>query len=100
NALVSAWRGARVGANPWGAPGLEWSVASPAPAYNFAVLPLVASRHPLWETHDDPARTSLRIGYRLADGREALAVTPLAAKPSAILKMPEDSCVPFVLALV
>ncbi|CAG9260754.1 Cytochrome c oxidase polypeptide I [Burkholderia cepacia] len=100
NALTSARRGVRASENPWGAAGLEWSVASPAPVYNFAVLPLVASRHPLWETRDDPARTSLRVGYRLADGREALAVTPLAAAPSAILKMPDDSCIPFVLALL
>ncbi|WP_175925501.1 cytochrome c oxidase subunit I [Burkholderia cepacia] len=100
NALTSARRGVRASENPWGAAGLEWSVASPAPVYNFAVLPLVASRHPLWETRDDPARTSLRVGYRLADGREALAVTPLAATPNAILKMPDDSCIPFVLALL
>ncbi|GBH24405.1 cytochrome c oxidase subunit I [Burkholderia vietnamiensis] len=100
NALVSARRGQRAGANPWGAAGLEWSVASPAPAYNFAVLPLVASRHPLWETRDAAQRSSMRVGYRLAHGREALAVTPLAAKPSAILKMPDDSCAPFVLALL
>ncbi|MBU9345188.1 cytochrome c oxidase subunit I [Burkholderia multivorans] len=100
NALVSARRGARAGDNPWGAPGLEWSVASPTPAYNFAVLPLIASRHPLWETRGEPRRSSLRVGYRLADGREALAVSPLAATPSAILKMPEDTCVPFVLSLL
>ena len=100
NALVSARRGARAGANPWRAAGLEWSVASPAPVYNFAVLPLVASRHPLWETRDDARRTSVRVGYRLADGREALAVTPLAATPDAILKMPDDTCLPFVLALL
>ncbi|MGK8205967.1 cytochrome c oxidase subunit I [Burkholderia cenocepacia] len=100
NALVSARRGVRAGENPWGAAGLEWSVASPAPVYNFAALPLVASRHPLWETRDDAQRSSVRIGYRLANGREALAVTPLAATPSAILKMPDDTCVPFVLALL
>ncbi|RQS12303.1 cytochrome c oxidase subunit I [Burkholderia sp. Bp9002] len=99
NALVSARRGARAGDNPWGAAGLEWSVASPTPVYDFAVLPLVASRHPLWETHAAPRRTSLRVGYRLHDGREALAVTPLAATPDAILKMPDDTCAPFVLAL-
>ena len=42
----------------------------------------------------------MRVGYRLADGREALAVTPLAATPDAILKMPDDTCLPFVLALL
>ena len=35
--------GERTGANPWGAPTLEWSVPSPPPPYNFAVLPTVRS---------------------------------------------------------
>ena len=42
-------RGAPAGPNPWDAPTLEWSIASPPPPYNFAVIPIVASRHPLWE---------------------------------------------------
>ncbi|ACR28635.1 cytochrome c oxidase subunit I [Burkholderia glumae] len=98
NALVSARRGRRAGANPWRAPGLEWSVPSPAPVYNFATLPLIGSRHPMWEPADAARRSSLQVGYRLHEGREALAVTPLAARPDAILKMPADSAVPFVLA--
>ncbi|KVM58935.1 cytochrome B [Burkholderia gladioli] len=100
NALHSLRRGRRAEADPWRAPGLEWSVPSPAPVYNFATLPLVASRHPMWEGATDAQRSSLRAGYRLHEGREALAVSPLAARPDAILKMPDDSCVPFVLALL
>ena len=43
--------------NPWDAPTLEWSIPSPPPEYNFAQLPLVESRYPLWDvTH--PERTS------------------------------------------
>ena len=38
-------RAARIaGANPWDAPTLEWSMPSPPPPYNFAVIPIVASR--------------------------------------------------------
>jgi cytochrome c oxidase subunit 1 len=34
--------------NPWEAATLEWSMASPPPVYNFAVIPAVHSRLPLW----------------------------------------------------
>ncbi|MFD1988898.1 cbb3-type cytochrome c oxidase subunit I [Paenibacillus nicotianae] len=32
----------------WDAHTLEWSIPSPAPEYNFAVVPVVDSRDPLW----------------------------------------------------
>jgi cytochrome o ubiquinol oxidase subunit I len=32
--------------DPWNASSLEWSVAAPAPAYNFPVLPEVTARNP------------------------------------------------------
>jgi cytochrome o ubiquinol oxidase subunit 1 len=35
--------------DPWNGRTLEWSVASPAPAYNFAVIPVVTTRDPFWE---------------------------------------------------
>ena len=41
--------GARAGNDPWDAWTLEWSTESPPPAYNFATLPVVRSRRPLWD---------------------------------------------------
>src|SRR5690554_1003111 len=41
--------------NPWNAATLEWAMPTPPPPYNFASLPQVDSRHPLWETPDLPA---------------------------------------------
>lgn len=35
--------------DPWDGRTLEWSVPSPAPAYNFAVIPIVTERDPFWE---------------------------------------------------
>jgi cytochrome c oxidase subunit 1/cytochrome c oxidase subunit I+III len=101
NLLVSLRRGKPAGANPWDAPTLEWSIPSPTPAYNFAVIPIVASRHPLWEDrlNESPERSSLSRGYRLSEGRETLATTVLDAQPDLILKMPGDSYAPLVLAL-
>jgi cytochrome c oxidase subunit 1 len=40
------------GANPWEAGTLEWTIPSPVPDYNFATLPRVSSRYPLWEGND------------------------------------------------
>lgn len=36
--------------DPWNGRTLEWSVPSPAPSYNFAVIPEVHSRDAWWET--------------------------------------------------
>jgi hypothetical protein len=101
NVLISLKRGGFAGDNPWDAATLEWSVPSPPKAYNFAVIPLVASRHPLWEDrlNESSARSSLDEGYLLLQGRETLATTPLDARPDLILKMPQDSYAPFYLGL-
>jgi cytochrome c oxidase subunit 1/cytochrome c oxidase subunit I+III len=102
NVLISRRNGERAGNNPWGAGTLEWAVSSPPPPYNFAVIPVVASRHPLWETrleHEGTGHSELQTGPVLDQGREAVATTPLDAQPDAILKMPEDSTVPFWLAM-
>jgi cytochrome c oxidase subunit I len=49
NLLISYFRGKTAGADPWDAWTLEWSTASPPPAYNFAVEPVVSSARPLWD---------------------------------------------------
>ncbi len=100
NVWRSRTRGAIAGPNPWDGPTLEWSVPSPPPPYNFATLPIVASRHPLWESwlQEGSGRTVLSGGPQLLDGRETFATTPLDAEPSAIMRMPGDSYLPFVLA--
>jgi cytochrome c oxidase subunit I len=56
NLIWSHLRGARSGNDPWDAWTLEWSTPSPPPAYNFAVIPTVRSRRPLWDLKhpDDP----------------------------------------------
>jgi cytochrome c oxidase subunit 1 len=49
NLIWSYFRGKKAGNDPWDAWTLEWSVASPPPVYNFATLPDVRSRRPLWD---------------------------------------------------
>ncbi|HUQ47024.1 MAG TPA: cytochrome c oxidase subunit I [Gemmatimonadaceae bacterium] len=58
NFLKSRKRGEIAGPNPWGAGTLEWTIPSPPPDYNFAVLPTVTSRYPLWEGDERDAESA------------------------------------------
>ncbi|MFL6847538.1 MAG: cytochrome c oxidase subunit I, partial [Sphingomicrobium sp.] len=54
NLIVSGRRGLAAGPNPWGAGGLEWSVSSPPPKYNFGLVPVVEGRETLWLSNGLP----------------------------------------------
>jgi cytochrome c oxidase subunit 1/cytochrome c oxidase subunit I+III len=102
NVVKSKRHGPTAPHNPWDAPTLEWAVSSPPPPYNFAVIPVVASRHPLWEDRLDQSeddRSHIETGLVLDHGKEALGTTTLDAEPNVILKMPRDTLVPLYLAL-
>ncbi|MCB1949344.1 MAG: cytochrome c oxidase subunit I [Burkholderiales bacterium] len=101
NVMISLKRGVLAGSNPWDAATLEWSISSPPPAYNFAVIPIIASRHPLWENrlNESSERSSLSEGYLLTAGHETIGTSPIDAKPQVILKMPGDSYIPFFVGL-
>jgi len=49
NLVWSFLRGNAAGSDPWDAWTLEWSTTSPPPLYNYAVIPTVKSRRPLWD---------------------------------------------------
>ena len=92
-------RGAIAGNNPWDAPTLEWSVSSPPPPYNFAVLPTIRSRYPLWEGRlGEPPDTTPELPA-LDDGRETFTTSMLDSEAQAVLRMPEDSLWPVLLSL-
>jgi len=76
NFLRSRTRGERAGNDPWGAPTLEWSIPSPVPEYNFAQIPSVTSRYPLWDVKH-PELTS-GIDHSSAD---AMTVSDAHAVP-------------------
>jgi cytochrome c oxidase subunit I len=49
NLVNSYYRGVPAGNDPWDGWTLEWATSSPPPTYNFAVIPEVKSRRPLWD---------------------------------------------------
>ncbi|HSH46319.1 MAG TPA: cytochrome c oxidase subunit I [Longimicrobiales bacterium] len=100
NLFWSRALGARAGNDPWGADSLEWATGSPPPAYNFATLPVVRGRHPLWEPGGIGAG-EIR-GLELFDPdvprREILATGVLDARPRFRRTLPEPTLWPMALA--
>jgi cytochrome c oxidase subunit I len=76
--MVKSLRSGRVAdGNPWRASSLEWATTSPPPPYNFAHIPVVESRTPLWDADD---KLPVVHGLRVED-RELLLTTVLSAGP-------------------
>jgi cytochrome c oxidase subunit I len=73
NFFRSRKNGAVAGSNPWGAGTLEWTIPSPPPEYNFATLPQVTSRYPLWEGNEKDAE-SARINSQEGKTAEELGI--------------------------
>jgi cytochrome c oxidase subunit I len=105
NFVISQRRGARAPNDPWGADTLEWATTSPPPDYNFAAIPVVTSRHPLWDEQPLPIASS-----RPDDPTVALSVSGaldktmtvsegMDARPQDLLGIPEPTYFPFVVAI-
>jgi hypothetical protein len=107
--LYNVWRsikhGEPAGADPWGADTLEWATASPPPDYNFEAIPVVESRHPLWDQRPLPVATSgaedatRALGSLGARERSTALTAGLRAEPADRFPIPEESLLPFVLAV-
>jgi cytochrome c oxidase subunit 1/cytochrome c oxidase subunit I+III len=103
NWILAVRRREPVPDDPWGGDSLEWAISSPPPEYNFAALPVVEGRHPLWD------RRPLR--YATADGPGTEGVTVLGAierrtpvtdgfetRPEEDLRIPRESWAPVATA--
>ena len=110
NWAISMRRGRPAPADPWGADTLEWAIASPAPEYNFAEIPMVFGRHPLWEDEGappamptldeadvrDPVIRSLALEG--AFEKTSTITSGLDTRPSEVLEIPEQTAVPLAAA--
>jgi hypothetical protein len=105
NWLWSARRGAPAASDPWGGDSLEWATTSPPPEYNFAAIPVVTSRHPLWEDEPLAYATSGAAAETSGLGREGAVAraTPITSgvdtRPEDNLRIPAETILPFVLAV-
>jgi cytochrome c oxidase subunit 1 len=94
NVIVSLRTGEVASENPWDAGTLEWATSSPPPAYNFARIPLVTHREPLWAEREAlPVVTGLRV-----DIREQVVSTVADASPEHRESSPAPSIWPLVSA--
>ncbi|MFL9501344.1 cytochrome c oxidase subunit I [Rhodopseudomonas palustris] len=101
--VLMHWRhGKRCNRNPWSAGTLEWATATPPPSYNFASLPLVASRLPLAEQPELGARLAAGAGYLgfvRDQALETLGVDAISGRIEQIVRLPNRSFLPLVSAV-
>jgi cytochrome c oxidase subunit 1 len=95
NVLRSHRGGQVAGENPWGAGTLEWGTASPPPAANFELMPVVHGRFPLWERGAMPSHVS-GLSTR---HREVLITSVSDAELDHRLWLPSSSIWPFLAAV-
>jgi cytochrome c oxidase subunit 1 len=95
NANRSARGGTAAPDNPWDAGTLEWATTSPPQPYNFARIPVVTHREPLWaERGEMPVAHGLSVMRR-----ELLVSTVTEARPEVREASPEPSIWPLLSAV-
>jgi len=102
--VISVWNflrslrvGEPAGENPWNADTMEWETSSPPAVYGSEHIPVVETRHPLWDEFDeshDPANDRA-----LDEGRVTVVTSVLDGVPVSIAKMPEDTLTPVAMAI-
>jgi hypothetical protein len=81
--------------DPWSSPTLEWATSSPPPAFNFARIPIVTSREPLW----DRDGIAGRVDGLSMDPPENLVTRVLDASPDHRMVFPGPSIWPLLSAI-
>ncbi|HEX7020361.1 MAG TPA: cytochrome c oxidase subunit I [Gemmatimonadaceae bacterium] len=84
NVLRSRRSGIPAGDNPWNAGTLEWATSSPPEHFNFAHMPIVSGRDPLWTNAVTPGPT-------YDEARLTPRTSTLDAELEALVELPEDN---------
>ena len=87
NLIQTLRNGRNAGHDPWDATGLEWSIASPPPPYNFGKIPQVQGRDQYW------------IMKRRAEAEGQPITEPEAPVDPSTIHMPSPSYWPLVVAV-
>ncbi len=91
------------GDNPWDADTLEWATSSPPPPYNFRKIPVVHSRHPMWDRERRGDESQPLMEEQLAEPepmrRWIVNTSMLDARPISAIQLPMPSYWPLLLAL-
>lgn len=103
---IDVWLARRHGlkapANPWQAGTLEWAVPTPPPAFNFASIPSVGDRDPLWQQPALQAKLDAGGGFLAGADRgvrETLGTSLRAATPEQVIRLSGSTWIPLVTAL-
>jgi cytochrome c oxidase subunit I+III len=105
NVAWSRRKGSPAGNNPWGADTLEWATSSPPSEHGWSVLPIVQSRHPLWEQEDlhrgepEVERFVHGISEWPLRWRAALIIHTGSARPQEVFRVAGPSLWPLVTAI-
>lgn len=101
--ILSLRHGRRSPRNPWRAGTLEWALPQPVPPYNFASLPVVTSRYPLWDDPRLPVHVRGTTGWLAhpdADRREVMCTGMHTGAPEHVMRVSGSTLQPLALALV
>jgi cytochrome c oxidase subunit I+III len=104
NVIRSYRKGEEAGPNPWGADTLEWALPSPPSQHGWGILPIVSSRHPVWD-QDDLHKGDERL-ERFVRGisewplkwRAAVVIGTADARPQEVFRVAGPSFWPLVAA--
>lgn len=83
--------------NPWNADTMEWAMPTPTPSYNFASLPEVNSRHPLWDNASLGVEQAAGRHWLAAPApgqRQTLSVDVINGKPQSVALLPGSTWLP------
>jgi len=108
NVGLSLRRGREAGPDPWGGDTLEWSEQSPPVNAQFGRIPVVRSRHPMWDQATllpvegdapDVVRAARLLDYAPSRWRGSVVVNVLDGRPLALAHLPRRSVWPFVMSV-